>query len=375
MEIINFKDISNEEWDGYVERIPESTYKHTSWWINYTNAIYGEEGCKAFVCFQDREPIAICPVFISKVVFGGHEYMEATSNGLPSVYPAMAPLPATQRRRLSRKVFSFLEEQLKTYGVKRIGFYKHPANAAFINGEDDNGNNTEAASLGYFPYVQNTILVDLQKSEDQLLSETAHHRRKYIKKSLQQGLRIREYNNTDGGELDAAFKAFQAAHFKSAGKLTRPIESWDLMKDLIKKGKASLFIASSETGVDLSYLYCGEFNKFSFGWTQVNLDEFEKEYQPRHLLEWAAMMAYKKRGFKYYELGIKHELPQFNHIPSEKEISIAQFKERYGGKLYSFLFFEKILDKDIFNMIYKKRIEELMSSNYFEGLGEGVSDD
>ena len=65
----------------------------------------------------------------------------------------------------------------------------------------------------------------------------------------------------------------------------------------------------------------------AFGWSQVNVDQYEKEYSPRHFLEWQAILHYKKRGFTWYEIGERYYGPQY----TEKEISISVFKERYGG--------------------------------------------
>ena len=364
MKLVEFNSVSHEQWDEYVNRIPEATYLHTWWWIDYLNAINGKGGAKSFLLLEDNEPVAICPLGICQVNNEGKEYREATFGGIQNPYPAIIQLPATQRRRIVRKIFTLIHEILKPYDVKRIEFYKHPITLSVLNGNFDLANIAEAISFGYLCYLQNTIVVDLKKEEDELFYEVARYQRKHVKKSKKQGLTVNEYSG-DAENLNKVFGDFQSAHFKSAGKLTRPIESWDIMKELLKLNKATLFTASVDNAKNISYLYCGEFDKFGFGWSQVNIDEYEKEYSPRHFLEWEAMMSYKRRGFRYYEVGIKHDVPQFNHIPTNKEVTISQFKERYGGKLYCNFYFERFFDKDLFDVVYKCRLERFLSSNYF----------
>lgn len=363
MRNVNFGDVPNSEWDIYVNMIPESTYLHSSWWISYLNAINGSSHSKSFILMDGNLPIAVCPVATYEVGNLGNKYIEATFKGFPSIYPAILDLPATQRRRTARKIFSLVEERLSACTVKRIEFYRHPMNLDVLKNGHDNSNVAEALSHGYICHIKNMIIMDLRKKEDELLKGMSQYQRKHIRRSQRQGLDIKEYrgNNVD---IDRVFDDFQSAHFKSAGRLTRPIESWAIMRALLKDGKATLFTANIKD-MDISYLYCGEFDKFSFGWSQVNLDEYEKEYAPRHLLEWAAMMSYEKRDFYYYEVGAKLDSPQLNYIPTEKERSISQLKERYGGRLYPCLYFEKFFDKGLFLTIYKKRLEDFVNASSF----------
>ena len=83
----------------------------------------------------------------------------------------------------------------------------------------------------------------------------------------------------------------------------------------------------------LSCLFCGEFEKIAIGWSQVNTEEYQKEFSPRHFLEWETIIYYQKRGFNFYILGERNFGNQIFHNPTEKEQSIGQVKERYGGAM------------------------------------------
>jgi len=363
MKLVEFGEISNEEWDHSVSKMPESTYFHSSFWINYLNAINGRENSKSFILMENNEPIAVCPLAVYNVTKNGMEYAEATFKGVPIPLPAIVQLPPIQRKRTAIKVYSALFDALKPSNVKRIEFYRHPISLDFLNGNTDPSNIAEAQSFSYLYYIQNTIVADLKKPESVLSSELSKYQRKHVRKSDERGLKVLAYEGQGSG-ADEAFARFRGAHLKSAGRLTRPSESWDLMLSFMKQGKAALFTSSID-GKEISYLYCGQFGKFAWGWSQVNLDEYEKEYSPRHQLEWEAMMHYRKKGFSCYEIGYKYDSPQIHYVPTEKDITISHLKERFGGKLYPYLHFERFFDKVLFKKAYDERISNFLASDYF----------
>ena len=82
----------------------------------------------------------------------------------------------------------------------------------------------------------------------------------------------------------------------------------------------------------ISYLYCARYQDFAWGWSQVNLKKYEY-LSPRHFLEWNVMKYYKKNKLNFYEIGERY-YAQNNFIPSDKEISISEFKEKFGSNKY-----------------------------------------
>ena len=136
-----------------------------------------------------------------------------------------------------------------------------------------------------------------------------------------------------------------------------------MFKTLIES-KATLFVAFIQE-TPISFLYCGEFGKMAYGFSQTNVAKYEKEYSPRHLLEWQAIGRYQKRGFLYYDLGIRWFGPQLYKNPSEKEINISEFKERYGAHLWPDLMFEKFFDRGFFEFEMGRRFKQFLGSNYF----------
>ena len=59
---------------------------------------------------------------------------------------------------------------------------------------------------------------------------------------------------------------------------------------------------------------------------------------PRHLLEWNAIKILKQDGIKFYEIGERF-YPGKSFNPSKKELTISDFKEKFGGNFYSKIYY------------------------------------
>ncbi|MBI4283293.1 MAG: GNAT family N-acetyltransferase [Chloroflexi bacterium] len=261
-------------------------------------------------------------------------------------------------------VFDILHQEIKRWGAARILLRRHPISIGVLNGDGLPIGQVEALSAGYFCQVQNTIVADLSLPVEDLNRGMTREQRKHLYQSERRGLEIREFHG-DCKDMSEMHRLYQHAHMRSASGLTRPQKSFDYMLDSARNGHATLFVAFMKES-PVSFLYCGEFASFAFGWSQVNLDEYEKENPPRHLLEWTAILSYKRRNFKFYEIGTRWYGPQLYKIPSAKELSIAFFKERYGGQLWPDMVFERFLDQDLFCTQYDLLVQEFLKSGYFE---------
>ena len=363
--IVRFKDVQKETWDSWVDYLDESTYLHSSFWINYCHLLLPIENCLSFAVLDSRENIlGLCPLGVSDILYQGIRFKEASWNGSPLGAPAIENGFPPQRRRLVRQILGVLHSELKNYGVKRISLRRHPVNRLVANGRVGLSGQFELLSDGYMASPENTIIVDLNLEISTLNKGMTREQRKHISKSQRTGLTVKEFRGSCIG-LEAHHDLYRMAHEKSAGGLTRPELSFAYMLDAARSGNASLFVAYNGE-IPISYLYCGEHRDFAFGWSQVNVEEYEKEFSPRHLLEWSAVLSYKMRGFEYYEIGTRWYGPQIYNIPTSKELSIAAFKERYGGQLWPDITFEKYYDKTLFKTLVDRSIAEFVNSGYFE---------
>lgn len=361
LKIIYYKDVDKREWDEWVGRIGETNYQHSWNYINFLSKFLNiKENC-SFACFDENmELLAVCPLAIA---FNEKDkYFEISFGGSAAPVPALAEHDPGPRRKILDEIFAVILSCVKKYDAKKIKMAWNPLTEYACSSA---GNQYSFELLRYQMHylVNNTVVADLRMPEEKLFSLVGKYHRRHIQRGKKKGLAVRIFdsgNNTE--ELKKYFKKFQESHYKSAGRMTRPQETWDAMLKTVYDGEASLF-ATFVKDEPISYLYCGEFKFTASGWSQVNIDEYEKEYCPRHILEWEAMLFYKKKGLKYYEIGERYYGPQLFYIPTEKEISICVFKERYGGTLLPTIQWIGYCDKKIMKREFKEKIKLLNKQN------------
>ncbi len=363
--IRRFEEVSIATWDAWVASLTEATYLHSSWWLGFCHRLLPVTAALSFAIVDGEGGLlALCPFGVSEAELGERRFKEASWNGAPLGLPAVKRDRPAQRRRIIRDVFDLLHQEMKAQGVVRSVLRRHPISAGALEGGGLPIGQMEPLSAGYACMAQNTIIIDLSRPEEELESGMTHEQRKHIRRSERQALQVRAFRGADE-ELAAMHRLYQEAHERSAGRMTRPQQSFDFMLEVARREQATLFVACAKE-TPISFLYCGEFSQCAVGWSQANLDEFEEEFSPRHLLEWFAICSYRARRFRYYELGTRWYGPQLDKVPTQKELSISFFKERYGGELWPDLLFERWFDRELFRLQREERLQAFLASDYFE---------
>lgn len=368
MKIREFSEVDGRTWDAWAAQMKDSSYLHSHAFLSFLHALAGPENTLTFACVgEDGQPVALCPLGICRKSVAGVDFVEASWNGAPLGLPVCSGDTPSARRKIQNEVLAVFHARLRAHSVGRACLRRHAITTQVLSGSGQDSMQLGLLQNGYECQPQNTVILDLRSPEDALLAQTSTYQRKHIRRSLRSGLRIREFGAGDPG-LKEAFARYQEAHIASAGGLARPQRTFDIMLSLIEQGAARLFVAFAGD-LAISYLHCGEFSRFAYGFSQVNLDEFERQHSPRQLLEWQAMLSYRNRGFWFYEVGTLWHGPQFYKVPSAKELSIAEFKRRYGGLWLPELCFERIFDRALWETIHDHRKKLFLSSDYFSAGG------
>ncbi|MFH2204168.1 MAG: GNAT family N-acetyltransferase [Elusimicrobiota bacterium] len=327
---VAFADTLPERWDEWSRGLDDATYFHCRHWLAFSAGFSRVLEHLSFALLGDRdEPLALCPLAVSEGVDGEREI---SFSGMPVAVPAAARVAPSARRKLLDAAYSRIAAAADKYGAQTLLFGGDPLTVARCRGDAlSDAASFEPLRYGLHYHVLPTQVIDLAPSEEELVAAMSKYQRRHVRKARAAGLRFMvfsaEHNREGFGEH---FRLLQEAHRKAAGGATRPQCTWDAMRRMGEDGQASLFVVSAD-GVPASFLFCGEFSAMAFGWSQVNDKERESRGALRHLLEWEAIVHYKRRGFRFYELGARFYGPQLFYAPSPKEITISEFKERYGA--------------------------------------------
>jgi FemAB family protein len=176
--------------------------------------------------------------------------------------------------------------------------------------------------------VKHELYVDLSLSLPSIKSKI----RKSYKSLIVSGLRHYNVAILDCENV-LIWDEFRRLHRKVSGRVTRSIESWDLLHYSIKTGDAFLVYLQDSNGSMVGggffYITTGE-GAYSVGAYDRNL--FDKPLG--HLVQYRAIEEMKKRGLKWYLIGERQysfDIP----APSQKEISISNFKQGFSTHTFS----------------------------------------
>lgn len=325
-----FDKIGKHRWNKFVEKFNGSNHLLTWQNINY-QAAFKKINNISFSVLDHNNTVALVALAINN------------SNSLKtfSFGNNLTPQPIfsndvnfSLRKKIYEFIFDYINKLAKKYKIKEINFVSHPIHFYEHKANIESKNQFELIMFSSNYLVHNTLINKLSMfSKDQLFSQLSKYHRKNINKIMKKKLKFSIVNyKSKKSNIKYHFENLKKYHFKSAKRKTRPKKTWDLMFDQILDNEADLFCLLNKS-IPISYLYCGRYKNFAWGWSQVNLEEYEKEFMPRHLLEWETMMYYKRNNLDFYELGERF-FKQKKFSPSDKEIKISEFKEKYGANFY-----------------------------------------
>lgn len=363
------RETSREQWDEWVGQIDDATYHHSWSWIRYSELFRADSSHDSFILLEnERKAVAVGPLGLTLDSHSGKK--ELSLNGSPLGAPAVLATKPSIRRQILDVVFARIRQYAVENGASRVRMQSHPLSQGFSSGRVCCAQNAfELQKFELIADVRNTLVMDLALPREALEENLSKYHRRHIRGGAKEGIRVRAFAKDESlDEPRKNFEQFQRAHFLSARRMTRPQATWDAMLETAEQGDATLFVAFlGDTA--MSYLFCGEFRGMSFGWSQVNLEQYEREHSPRHVLEWEAILHYKERGTRYYDVGERFSEPQWTYQPSPKELTISQFKERYGGMMLPKIQWVGYLDRSVLKADLSKYIEVLEGRPFTLGAG------
>lgn len=166
-----------------------------------------------------------------------------------------------------------------------------------------------------------TVVLDLSKSEEELLADMRSKHRQYIRKAQKNGVEIRQGSEDD---LDAFCKIIEDIA-KERGYVLHSREYYKKVWELFsEQGTAKLFIAEKSNEVVGSYLIIfSEVNAYEM---YGGCNQEGNQLLANYLMKWESIKYCKHAGKKFYDQwGAEFKYP-----------GLVQFKEGFGGEVVEF---------------------------------------
>ncbi|MBQ6354993.1 peptidoglycan bridge formation glycyltransferase FemA/FemB family protein [Candidatus Saccharibacteria bacterium] len=176
--------------------------------------------------------------------------------------------------------------------------------------------------------AEHTVLIDLEKSEDELLANMRRQTRYEVRRSMKQNIKV------TSGNSEALYKEFHQVQAETAARQNFvPPRLEDLLAEREAFGKdATIYVAKTEEGEPIAYgliLKHGvEADYFEAASTELN-----RRMPGAYALQWQAMRDLKKEGYKRYNLwGIAPP-----NQPHHRYAGVTTFKTGFGGESVAFV--------------------------------------
>lgn len=356
MKIIQLKEDYFKSWDKFCLGSNDAWFWHTTQWSKYC-AAYKESSFKTIDCCfyvaDDSGILAVCPLFVEERQGPEgtpcKEIAPAGSSGLMIVPALSNGLTDDRRERILKTAFDHIDAIAREYGVNRATFRMTP-----LTGRTNDFN--WLLKYGCLDGSVNTQVVDLSIASERLWGAL----RKGHKYDVNRGrkafdIHIYDKTNADKGIFDM----YRLLHHKAAGRITRPLETFEMMYDWILEGNGMLCGVSIE-GVYAGFSYIILYKDGAYYASASDDPDIITDIPIGHVIQWSVIGWLKNKGYRKYEIGQQQFGPQMYDVPSTKELSISFFKRGFGGltvpmyrgiKYYDRTFMEADLKKNLANLL------------------------
>jgi lipid II:glycine glycyltransferase (peptidoglycan interpeptide bridge formation enzyme) len=170
------------------------------------------------------------------------------------------------------------------------------------------------------------ILINLKKSEEQLLRELHPSRRKQINRAIRRDVEVVADENPDDQTLISCYRILSKVYHK----IGLPLPSFEFFHKafeiLGKKGRVKAFLALHKE-VLIGFRFVLIYKDIIYDWFAGSSAEYYDKY-PNDLLPWSIIIWGKNNGFKTFDFG------GAGH--PGKRYGVRDYKMKFGGELVNF---------------------------------------
>jgi len=358
--VIN-KDDKNFEsyWMNFLQDFQVESPFYSQLWRKYQIAYSGNTLLKdisTILVDSTNTPVLICPLYLEE--YDGVKQLSYRGGYLNVLRAPLFSRDISHKRRhkVETYFFELLNEYAKVYKIKKICFLIDPLCQIF---EEERYNYLN--KYGFFDCSMQTRIIDLQQSVEELWSKI----RKSIKPMINKQYKVYKISvidsNCDTKIIEEKHKVYKELHHKTAGRITRPLQTFDLQLEMLKNNESFMIeVLYKGRTVCINYFIHSKYSGYYA--SSADDPDFKAEVSTNHALQWQAIKHLKKLGAKYFELDNQYFGEQIFEHPSAKEINISIFKSAFGGKNVPIFRGIKYYDRELFKKEMNTNLELSIAS-------------
>lgn len=353
MNIVSFETIGTEAWDEFCAASPEAWLRHASIFIEFAQTLGITTKNLSFAVRDNTGILAIVPLVMQGI--DGTSKLEFAMGGTPTPFPAFrSGLSDEIRQQVFALIFKEIETRASSANVARLRTFIDPLSEPILDKK------YVSNPLGAFNLHDTSIktsIVDLKKTEDDVLSAIQSRQRRYIKAALKENYRVDFFDSQSF--TGAISTAFEKLYEHAAGRIVGSPERWHMTWECMRRGYGFVILLQSPNEEN----YCAGHVVLTYKQRAYDL---LSAIEPSHrdirgigpLIHWENMRYLKQRGFSHYEIGWLFPTTISEKVYTKKELAISHFKSLFGGEVFPFFRGELYYDQTFFEQHQKKLAEE-----------------
>ncbi len=310
--------------------------------------LYCEKWLKQDLSFvvADPAPVAICPLFLEQAGAQTQFSYAGSYQNAPFIRPG---LNEKYRKKVERFCYDTVDRLAAEHGAAK--------NLLLIDPQVGRPVYNVLTEYGYLEASISTILVDLSLSETELRANLRASYKSLVNQTARDyTLDIMDYRQPDFQRHEQ----YRQLHHKAAGRVTRPLRTFELQFELLKQDHAVLvFLLDHDRPLAFSYFF--HHSQGAYFASASDDPDYPTAIPLEHGITWAAIAYYQRRGFKQVELGWQQFGPQVWEHPTPNDLGISFFKRGFGGQLVSLYRGIKYYDKQLLKRELDENAQKLIS--------------
>ncbi|NMB53947.1 MAG: peptidoglycan bridge formation glycyltransferase FemA/FemB family protein [Leptolinea sp.] len=331
--IRNRQDLSQPEWDKFVDTTPQAWLWHQWDSQDAIDTWPGKHDLSFAIVDADNrgEILAIMPLHrLDRPFFGVIKNCILESTG---GLACAVDLSKKQREIVQKAWLDYLFQIADRENAESIDISLTPMSPAYRGADCPRVN--PLISSGFLNSSTQTYVIELSQSIDSIWDNMESYCRTHIRKAEKSGVTVREAK----GEKDLeTYYELHCATYHRTGVKPHPLAYFQMIwEKFVDQGKARVFFAELNGKViaaDNEATYKGAMS----GWTAAGINDVIPGVN--NLLHWKAIQWAIKNRYEFYESG-----EGFPGEKSGKRKGLTDFKRSFGGALYPY-FRGRLLHKD-----------------------------
>ena len=204
-------------------------------------------------------------------------------------------LDRKKKCQILKYIFSYIDTLSENNKALKISYKLSPLAPSLIESKYPISN--YLCKYSFIDISSSTRIIDLQKNKKELWNELRRNHQRGIN-NIKNNFEIIIYTNES--ITHEIFDEYRLMHQKAAGRITRPLITFEMMYQWIKDGLAILVASKDKDKNKYSgFEYYGIYKNNAYGFSAANDPEYS-HYPIRNQIEWEAILWLKKMGCKYW---------------------------------------------------------------------------